>query len=107
MHAHIHTLVVYIMNIAPRGLAPSDQHTDMMEEMRTEAIEVIVSSVEKFQGKYDPSSHFLTCLHPSFNGKFPFARLVCLLCNRLHQLRVLSLSPPLYIFLDYQLIALR
>ena len=29
------------------------QHTDMKEEMRTEAIEVIVSSVEKFAGKYD------------------------------------------------------
>ena len=29
------------------------QHTDMKEEMRTEAIEVIVSSVEKFSGKYD------------------------------------------------------
>ena len=31
----------------------SQQHTDMKEEMRTEAIEVIVSSVEKFAGKYD------------------------------------------------------
>ena len=29
------------------------QHTDMKEEMRTEAIEVIVSSVEKYAGKYD------------------------------------------------------
>ena len=29
------------------------KHTDMKEEMRAEAVEVIVSSVEKFQSKYD------------------------------------------------------
>jgi len=29
------------------------RHTDMKEEMRTEAVEVIVSSVEKYQNKYD------------------------------------------------------
>lgn len=32
---------------------PLVRHTDMKEEMRTEAIEVIVSSVEKYAGKYD------------------------------------------------------
>lgn len=42
------------------------QHTDMKEEMRTEAIEVIVSSVEKFAGKYDlavrlPPRLFVSC----------------------------------------------
>jgi hypothetical protein len=86
------------MNIAPRGLASSDQHTDMTEEMRTEAIEVNVSSVEKFQGKYDlavsqESLFTLSHLPPPFL-QVSLSAPICLLCDGLHQLPV-SLSPPL------------
>ena len=37
------------------------KHTDMKEEMRTEAIEVTVSSVEKLGGKYDLAVSFRAC----------------------------------------------
>ena len=97
------TLVAYLMNIAPRGIASSDQHTDMMEEMRTEAIEVIVSSVEKFQGKYDlavsqESLFTLSHLPPPFLQVSIRPSVFCVMAC----ISFLSLSLPLYSFLPSQ-----
>jgi hypothetical protein len=85
------------------GIASSDQHTDMMEEMRTEAIEVIVSSVEKFQGKYDlavsqESLFTLSHLPPPFLQVSIRPSVFCVMAC----ISFLSLSLPLYSCLPSQ-----
>jgi len=60
----------------------------MKEEMRTEAIEVIVSSVEKFAGKYDLAVRLAPC--PVNSRYFP-SRLVV---SRLSSIRRIQVHIP-------------